>query len=683
MTQRLAKRVLLIGWDAADWQMIDPLLAAGQMPVLAQFLKHGVRAAINTLHPIISPILWNSIATGKRADKHEIYGFVEPDGRGDVRPVTSTSRKAKAVWNILSQNGLKSTVIGWFASCPAERINGVIVGDRYQHAATEDPATFVLDDRAIWPPRLIDTLDGLVIEPGDIAEQTAEFFVPRIRDIDPKLSEYPYSLAKLLAECATVHNAATHLLEHEPFDLMAVYYDAVDHFGHAFMEFHPPAMEHTLKHEAEYYAGVMNACYRYHDMMLGRLLDLAGPETTVIIMSDHGFHSGKLRPRMFIDRTNNRKGGAGMNPVAWHRPLGIFAACGPGIKKGATINGVGLLDVCPTILTLLGLPVGADMDGRPILHMFEKEHEVAVVPTHEGEHPQDGVHRGEIEDPYDAQESLNQLVALGYMPEMPADKKQLLELILVDKDSSKAQVLFSAGKIDAAQAVLEDLVKRTGQGPFKTRLALCLIERERYAEAEAILEQLSTDPTEAPVAALLMGQVRFGQARYDEAAGYLERIAQHGVRMADLHKQLGRVRLKQGKFAEAEKAWRTALDIDGDDPEAHDGLGESLRGLGSPGDAAFHHMKAISIDPNNAMWHLHLGVALIDAREPEWAIRALELASSMAPTAALPHRYLEVAYGTLLKDHAKAAEHRAKALHLRGEAARTLTQSAMDRDRWI
>src|SRR6185295_2758722 len=98
MAERLAKKVLIVGWDAADWQMIDPLLKGGQMPVLAAFLRGGVRAAIQTLHPIISPILWNSIATGKRADKHDILGFLEPDGKGGVRPVSSTSRRAKAVW---------------------------------------------------------------------------------------------------------------------------------------------------------------------------------------------------------------------------------------------------------------------------------------------------------------------------------------------------------------------------------------------------------------------------------------------------------------------------------------------------------------------------------------------------------------------------------------------------------
>ena len=90
MSKRLTRRVFLIGWDAADWNIIHPLMEAGQMPVLEKFIELGTSGPITTLQPILSPMLWTSIATGKRADKHDILGFVEPspDGKG-IRPVTS------------------------------------------------------------------------------------------------------------------------------------------------------------------------------------------------------------------------------------------------------------------------------------------------------------------------------------------------------------------------------------------------------------------------------------------------------------------------------------------------------------------------------------------------------------------------------------------------------------------
>ena len=105
-------KVLLIGWDAADWEHITPLLEEGLLPNLEQFINDGVMGNLATLEPVLSPMLWNSVATGKLPAKHGIHGFIEPDPvNGGVRPYTSTSRKVKALWNILTQSGLKSNVI--------------------------------------------------------------------------------------------------------------------------------------------------------------------------------------------------------------------------------------------------------------------------------------------------------------------------------------------------------------------------------------------------------------------------------------------------------------------------------------------------------------------------------------------------------------------------------------------
>ena len=97
------RKVLVIGWDAADWRVIEPMLAENKMPNLARFMEDGVHGNISTLNPALSPMLWTSIATGKRPFKHGIHGFTEPmpDGSG-VRPITNISRNTKAIWNILN-----------------------------------------------------------------------------------------------------------------------------------------------------------------------------------------------------------------------------------------------------------------------------------------------------------------------------------------------------------------------------------------------------------------------------------------------------------------------------------------------------------------------------------------------------------------------------------------------------
>src|SRR5512143_72577 len=109
------RRVVMIGRCAADWKVIGPLLDAGKMPNLENLINSGVMGNLATLYPDLSPMLWTSIATGKRPFKHGITGFTEPDPEtGGIRPVTNLSRKTKAIWNILSQTGRKCNVVGWW-----------------------------------------------------------------------------------------------------------------------------------------------------------------------------------------------------------------------------------------------------------------------------------------------------------------------------------------------------------------------------------------------------------------------------------------------------------------------------------------------------------------------------------------------------------------------------------------
>ena len=130
-----ARKVLLIGWDAADWSVARPLLAQGKMPALKRLMDAGVWGDLATIRPVLSPMLWTSIATGKRAWKHGIHGFAEPcPATGGIRPITNLSRKTKAIWNIFSQQGWRSNVIGWWPSHPAEPIRGVMVSNHFQQA---------------------------------------------------------------------------------------------------------------------------------------------------------------------------------------------------------------------------------------------------------------------------------------------------------------------------------------------------------------------------------------------------------------------------------------------------------------------------------------------------------------------------------------------------------------------
>jgi hypothetical protein len=197
-------------------------------------------------------------------------------------------------------------------------------------------------------------------------------------------------------------------MANEPWDFMGVYYDAIDHFSHGFMRYYPPRRAHISEQDYQRYHGVVEAGYRFHDMMLGTLLELAPEDVTVIVCSDHGFHPDHLRP---VQLPSEPAG-----PAIEHRDLGMPLMAGPNIKRDALIHGGSLLGITPTVLTVFGLPVEDDMDGKPLLDAFETPPERVSIPSWD-QVPGDAARLSDEQhcDSIAAKEAMDQLVALGYV----------------------------------------------------------------------------------------------------------------------------------------------------------------------------------------------------------------------------------------------------------------------------
>ena len=569
MPEKLAKKVLLIGWDAADWKIINPLLDQGLMPTLEDMVNHGVIGNLATLHPILSPMLWNSIATGMRPDKHGIHGFIEPDLQtGGVRPVTSTSRKVKAIWNILTQRGYKTHVLGWFAGHPAEPINGIAVSDLYPHAVAPLGKEWPLPPGSVYPENMRETFAGLRMHPEEVTEAAILPVIPRAAEIDQDKDNGLRPFARILAENCSIHNAATWILRNQPWDFMAVYYNGIDHFCHGFMHFHPPRLEGIPEDQFEIYKDVVNGAYRFHDMMLQTLLELAGPETTVLLVSDHGFHSDHLRPRGIPAEP--------AGPAVQHREFGIVCAKGALLKQDERIYGATLLDVSPTILTLFGLPIGADMDGRVLVQAFEEPPEINRIPSWEQEAGDCGMHPADVRvDPVAAQALLQRFVALGYVEARGEDQAKAVEMAVREQHYNLARAYLDGRGYADALPLLKELAKKwPDEVRFSQCLAQCYLAMRSRAEAKAILEQLISNPPkpaaknkaevpkevpkseseareeipkQRPWTDLLMGIIYSEEGNMDEALASLLQAEQSDPRLPDLHLRIGDVYLRQKK----------------------------------------------------------------------------------------------------------------------------------------
>jgi len=699
MSEPLARKVLLIGWDAADWKIINPLVDQGLMTTLDGFINHGVMGNLATLRPILSPMLWNSIATGKRPAKHGIHGFMEPDPQnGGVRPVTSTSRKVKAIWNILTQRGLKSHVVGWFAGHPAEPINGVSVSDLYPYAAGPIGEDWPLPPGAVHPEGLREVFAGLRMHPAEVSEAAILPWIPRAAEIDQEKDKGLQSFAKILAENCSIHNAATWILQNEPWDFLAVYYNGIDHFCHGFMHYHPPRMDGIPEDKFEIYKDVVNGAYRFHDMMLETLLELAGPDVTVLLVSDHGFHSDHLRPRGIPIEP--------AGPAVQHRPFGIVCMKGPRIKQDERIYGATLLDVTPTILTLFGLPIGEDMDGRVLVQAFDKPPEITRIPSWENEAGECGMHPADLRtDPAAAQLVLQQFVALGYIQPPSENQEKAMEIAVRELQYNLARANLDARNYQEALPSLEELAKKwPDESRFQQYLAQCYLVMGRRAEAKSILERLiampprkvarrkraedagvtgveqpqpattvageepQTQQVEAaaedsalkprPWADLLMGIICFEEGDVDGALARLLQAESSDPRLPDLHLRIGETYLRKKRIDDAERAFQRALEIDGDSPEAHLGLALVRLRQRRNEEAAEQALIAVGLQHFLPLGHFYLGVALARLGHRQRAILAFETALSMSPGVITAHRWLAALYSHPEGSAERAARHR-------------------------
>ena len=536
-------KVLVIGWDAADWRAIRPLLEEGKMPNLQKMMDEGVHGNVSTLNPVLSPMLWSSIATGKRPYKHGIHGFSEPtpDGKA-VRPITNVSRTSKAVWNMLNQTGKKCNVVAWWPSHPAEPIDGVMVSNWYQTArqiknADLDPEIgkprpgahgwegnqWQMAPGTVHPKRLAKNLQEFRFHPMELDPEHVGPFIPKFMEIDQQKDQRLSGFAKTLADTVSVHGAATALMQLEPWDFMAVYYDGIDHFGHGFMKYHPPRQEWISEEDFEIYKGVVEGGYRFHDMMLGAMLQLAGPETTVILLSDHGFHPDHLRPEHIPAEP--------AGPAIEHRPYGIFVARGPGIRAGEVVQGASVLDLTPTVLTCFGLPIGEDMDGKPLVTIFDEIPEIQSIPSWDdidGPNP-DGMHPPDAHlDSVQSAEAMKQLVELGYIDEPDEDTSVAVRETVRELHYNLAQAYMDGGRLPEAADLLESI---WAEWPFEHRFGLnyiaCLNGMQRYAEVGVAIE-------------VFIKNVRNGSEwALEEIEVLREEAGEYGVKLPNVKKNTG------------------------------------------------------------------------------------------------------------------------------------------------
>ncbi|MFN8283520.1 MAG: alkaline phosphatase family protein [Chitinophagales bacterium] len=679
-----ANKVLVIGWDSADWKIINPLMDAGEMPALQSLVDNGVCGNIATLDPPLSPMLWTSIATGMRPHKHGILGFLEPDDSGkNLRQTHITSRKVKAVWNILNQNNMKSNVIGWWPSHPAEPINGTMVSNFFQTANfAEQWNKWELKKGCVHPENMHEVFANLRVHPTELTEAHILPFIPNAAKINQQKDKSLMQLTKQLAECASVHNALTYILENDKnWDLTCVYYEAPDLISHGFMKYHAPKMDHIPQEKFDLYKDVVNGIYKFHDMMLDRTLQMIDADTTVILLSDHGFHSDHLRPKSLPKE-----------PAAIaleHAPYGVFVARGPNIKKDERIFGASVLDITPTLLTLFGLPVGADMDGKPLVQIFESDIRPQMIPSWEfidgesGQHPKE--FKADIYEVHD-EKALQQLADLGYI-EQPGESNndENFNNNIKENKFYLARSYFNAKEFPQAIEILEELAK---DKPVKERFARYLLEchlsLNNTKRCREILDEIKNDKIERAInednlrvaidytnpksrkekiekkvttdsfgILMIEGNILLNENKHNEAILCFEKADQLSQNALYSRMSLGNAYMHAKRYNDAIRIFENEIIYDPNNHQAFFGLSICQHFLQKYDAAIDYMLDSIGLLYYNPSAHYYLAESFFENNMYHEAAQAYEMALRLAPNMAVARIKLEKVCKEYLNDTAR------------------------------
>ncbi len=361
-------RVVLIGLDGADWTILDRLAANGAMPNVNRLVREGRSMRLRSFVPLLSPVVWATIATGASPAVHGVLDFqeVEP-GTGAITPISGRSRRVPAVWNVASAQGLKVGVVGWWATHPAEEVNGFFVSDHASSILFEGSR-----DAITFPPSLSDGVLHVVederrISDADLAPyfRMSEEELAGARRQGGGLENPVVAMEKILAATRTVQRIARSLYDRERPELTAVYFEGTDSIGHVFASYVPPRLPCVSDEDFRRYSRTVDAYYTTVDRLLGQWMRRAEEDgATLMICSDHGF-------KWEEDRTCQRSSLNFATAAFWHRLDGILLLWGNNVRPSPGRGDASVYDVAPTVSALLELPVDPKMQGKALLSAFQ------------------------------------------------------------------------------------------------------------------------------------------------------------------------------------------------------------------------------------------------------------------------------------------------------------------------
>lgn len=311
-------KVLMIGLDGATFTLLDPMVKQGVMPFLGSVLREGVRANLMSTRNPLTPPAWTSMITGRSPEAHGIYDFLRPavtkDGGVFLKINDFRDNHCETLWSVANRGGKRATSLNFYGMAPPPEIDGYVISGfvpwRHLRHGTH-PKSFFEQVRAM---KNFDYRDlGM-----DIGEEKK--CVQGLHDGEHE----PWIELQDRRDTAWA-DLTRHLLDTDPTELTAVVLDGPDKVQHLFWRFVDPAL---VKMDGDaWYQRIRELClafYRGLDRNIQNMMEAAGPDTNVILCSDHGF--GPTTEIFYVNEWLSRQGWLTWSNAARDDALGQLTA---------------------------------------------------------------------------------------------------------------------------------------------------------------------------------------------------------------------------------------------------------------------------------------------------------------------------------------------------------------------
>ena len=267
----MSEKIVVIGMDGADPELVRLWAAEGHLPALKSLLDRGSGGVLNSTANAMSPAAWSSFATGLNPGRHGVFYFLDrKPGTYDLMHSGTQTREGKTFWRALSEAGKRVAVLHEPMTYPAEPVNGVQVCGWLAPGSNAPGYTH--------PAGLI----------GEIKREFPEFELHTGMSEYVRRGRFDLALQKKLGSIRTKGQIARWMWEREDWDCFVTVYDETDPISHYFWHFMDPAHpEHTADTAHRYDLAILDT-YKAVDEEIGRLLEIVPPEAHVFVLSDHG-----------------------------------------------------------------------------------------------------------------------------------------------------------------------------------------------------------------------------------------------------------------------------------------------------------------------------------------------------------------------------------------------------------